>query len=333
MGYVILILALLGIALIIIEWFWNLIKAVAGFVWTFIKFIWIPVLILLCALILWELINIALERFVNSKNVFSKKLKELYDEAQKIPRPVNINLTAEPLKVSAGELPEEIFFIKYHNQIQSQIDLINSNQQYCTDIKSRYYLILQEYQNRSEHPALFERYVIKRYTRKISNVVNNMPKTFQADVAFSQYGTTKKVQYTFNEIVDYNNRYEELVANLEKRRQHSREIEAQQRQQAEQKRREEAAEQARRQRAEEQRKANIQRERSKLSASLRYDVLKRDNFRCVICGRSASDGVTLHVDHIKPVSKGGKTELSNLRTLCDYCNLGKSNKYDPHGVN
>ena len=70
-----------------------------------------------------------------------------------------------------------------------------------------------------------------------------------------------------------------------------------------------------------------------MSASLRYDVMKRDHFRCTICGRSADDGVTLHVDHIKPVSKGGKTEMSNLRTLCDYCNLGKSDKYDPNGMN
>ena len=54
-----------------------------------------------------------------------------------------------------------------------------------------------------------------------------------------------------------------------------------------------------------------------MTDSLRYDVLKRDGFRCVICGRTAEDGVKLHVDHIKPVSKGGKTEYENLRTLCD----------------
>lgn len=64
-------------------------------------------------------------------------------------------------------------------------------------------------------------------------------------------------------------------------------------------------------------------ERSKMNQSLRYDVLKRDHFRCVICGRSADDGVILHVDHIIPVSKGGKTEIGNLRTLCEDCNLGK----------
>lgn len=72
----------------------------------------------------------------------------------------------------------------------------------------------------------------------------------------------------------------------------------------------------------------VRKERSKLTAKLRYQVLKRDHHRCVICGRSAKDGVKLHVDHIKPVSRGGKTILSNLRTLCADCNLGKSSSYD-----
>lgn len=67
-------------------------------------------------------------------------------------------------------------------------------------------------------------------------------------------------------------------------------------------------------------------ERSKVSDSLRYDVLKRDNFKCVICGATTKDGVKLHIDHIKPVSKGGKTILSNLQTLCERCNMGKSDK-------
>lgn len=74
----------------------------------------------------------------------------------------------------------------------------------------------------------------------------------------------------------------------------------------------------------------VRQERAKLTDKLRYQVLKRDHYRCVICGRSAKDGVKLHVDHIKPVSRGGKTTLSNLRTLCSDCNLGKSASYDPH---
>lgn len=65
-----------------------------------------------------------------------------------------------------------------------------------------------------------------------------------------------------------------------------------------------------------------------INLSLRYNVLKRDNFRCVICGASPAfdPGTQLHIDHITPWSKGGETEEKNLQTLCADCNLGKSNK-------
>lgn len=74
-------------------------------------------------------------------------------------------------------------------------------------------------------------------------------------------------------------------------------------------------------------------QRQLMTPKMRYNIMKRDGFKCVICGRSQNDGAKLHVDHIKPVSKGGKTEESNLRTLCDMCNLGKSDAYDPNGLN
>lgn len=63
-----------------------------------------------------------------------------------------------------------------------------------------------------------------------------------------------------------------------------------------------------------------------VSLSLRLRVLNRDNFRCVFCGKSpATDiGTKLHIDHIEPFSKGGKSVLENLQTLCEECNLGKS---------
>jgi 5-methylcytosine-specific restriction endonuclease McrA len=71
-----------------------------------------------------------------------------------------------------------------------------------------------------------------------------------------------------------------------------------------------------------------QQERNRLSASLRYQVLTQDNSRCQRCGATAlTHGVSLHVDHIVPVSKGGKTVLGNLQTLCETCNLGKSNRF------
>lgn len=64
-----------------------------------------------------------------------------------------------------------------------------------------------------------------------------------------------------------------------------------------------------------------------ISLSLRLAVLNRDNFRCVFCGKSpATDLWTkLHIDHIKPFSKWGKSTLENLQTLCAECNLWKSN--------
>ncbi len=60
---------------------------------------------------------------------------------------------------------------------------------------------------------------------------------------------------------------------------------------------------------------------------MRWKVLNRDNFRCVSCGLSPAiaPGTILHVDHIKPWSKGGETVLENLQTLCGTCNLGKGN--------
>ena len=75
-------------------------------------------------------------------------------------------------------------------------------------------------------------------------------------------------------------------------------------------------------------KRMIAEQRRLMTDSLRYDILVRDGFRCKICGASAADGVKLHVDHILPVSKGGKTVESNLRTLCERCNLGKSTKIE-----
>ena len=76
------------------------------------------------------------------------------------------------------------------------------------------------------------------------------------------------------------------------------------------------------------RSGQIEYERSLMTASLRYDILKRDNFRCQICGSTVQDGVKLHIDHIIPVSKGGHTTENNLRVLCDRCNFGKSDKLE-----
>ncbi len=57
--------------------------------------------------------------------------------------------------------------------------------------------------------------------------------------------------------------------------------------------------------------------------ALRFAVLKRDGYRCRICGRSADDGMKLEVDHRIPRAKGGLDTHTNLWTLCFECNNGK----------
>jgi hypothetical protein len=59
-----------------------------------------------------------------------------------------------------------------------------------------------------------------------------------------------------------------------------------------------------------------------ITASLRFQVLRRDDFCCVYCGRRPPD-VTLHVDHVEAWSRGGSTSLDNLRSACSDCNVGK----------
>lgn len=63
-----------------------------------------------------------------------------------------------------------------------------------------------------------------------------------------------------------------------------------------------------------------------INLRLRFNVMRRDNFKCCICGATPATNPTieLHIDHIVPWSKGGETMLDNLQTLCSNCNLGKS---------
>lgn len=64
--------------------------------------------------------------------------------------------------------------------------------------------------------------------------------------------------------------------------------------------------------------------RESISKKIRFEIFKRDNFKCQYCGSSAPH-VLLHIDHIKPVSKGGTNVITNLITACESCNGGKSN--------
>jgi len=64
---------------------------------------------------------------------------------------------------------------------------------------------------------------------------------------------------------------------------------------------------------------NKKQERGKATLKLRYEILKRDGFKCTSCGSQDQ----LEVDHIIPISNGGKTVEGNLQTLCFKCNRGK----------
>lgn len=64
--------------------------------------------------------------------------------------------------------------------------------------------------------------------------------------------------------------------------------------------------------------------REPISKRLRFEVFKRDAFKCHYCGRNPPT-VFLELDHIIPVSKGGTNQIDNLTTACFECNRGKSN--------
>lgn len=67
-------------------------------------------------------------------------------------------------------------------------------------------------------------------------------------------------------------------------------------------------------------------ERAKVSNELRQEIFERDGYTCVICGSTEKE--SLEIDHIMPISKGGKTEPDNLQTLCHDCNIRKGNDID-----
>ncbi len=65
--------------------------------------------------------------------------------------------------------------------------------------------------------------------------------------------------------------------------------------------------------------------RKAISAGLRFSILTRDRFTCRYCGARAPD-VSLEVDHVHPVSKGGTNQADNLVTACWTCNAGKADR-------
>lgn len=73
---------------------------------------------------------------------------------------------------------------------------------------------------------------------------------------------------------------------------------------------------------------SIKYQRLLMTRQLRNEIMNRDNYTCQKCGLSISEepNLLLEIDHIIPISKGGKTICENLQTLCWRCNRQKSNK-------
>jgi len=62
--------------------------------------------------------------------------------------------------------------------------------------------------------------------------------------------------------------------------------------------------------------------RLSLPVSRRW-VLRRDGYTCQYCGRSEGE---MTMDHVLPLSRGGKTVWTNVVTACVPCNRKKANR-------
>lgn len=62
---------------------------------------------------------------------------------------------------------------------------------------------------------------------------------------------------------------------------------------------------------------------AKVTKRLRYEILRRDGFRCRYCGATPAEA-ELRIDHVIPEALGGPSVPSNLATACHPCNSGKS---------
>ena len=58
----------------------------------------------------------------------------------------------------------------------------------------------------------------------------------------------------------------------------------------------------------------------------RLALYLRDGVACVYCGRSVEAAAPLTLDHLRPVSKGGSNDASNLVTACHDCNSARKNR-------
>lgn len=58
---------------------------------------------------------------------------------------------------------------------------------------------------------------------------------------------------------------------------------------------------------------------------MRDQVLDRDGLTCGLCGGDVEAG-DVHMDHILPVTRGGKNRVTNLQVTHSRCNIRKGNR-------
>lgn len=64
--------------------------------------------------------------------------------------------------------------------------------------------------------------------------------------------------------------------------------------------------------------------RKSVGMGTRYEILRRDKFRCRYCGVPATEA-EIHIDHVVPLALGGTNARWNLTSACLECNMGKGN--------
>jgi 5-methylcytosine-specific restriction endonuclease McrA len=67
--------------------------------------------------------------------------------------------------------------------------------------------------------------------------------------------------------------------------------------------------------------------RISIPKEVRQYVFQRDRYQCQSCGQT-TDECQLTIDHIIPLFRGGKNDISNLQTLCRRCNQRKKHHLD-----
>lgn len=70
-------------------------------------------------------------------------------------------------------------------------------------------------------------------------------------------------------------------------------------------------------------------QRVALDSPTRYATLARAGFKCQACGAKPrpDNDVELEIDHILPITRGGRDVPANRQVLCCACNVSKGNRF------